>query len=201
MGPRMSRVFVALLALAALAGCAAHGPVDPLRPVVTERPAAATADSSVGPAENAVAPSDAPSGAPGTVQPVIAPVSVSRPPAEAARAFEVCSVPGWVDRNGIDVIAGIGRISHANEAAHYARLTGREPELQSDKPAWIVQFRGDIRMPWSNTIYVDPACVVVDGGDGGFFGTGGVREVGSDVTRTPQPIAAEPDRLLPPPQP
>lgn len=194
----MSRVFVALLTLAALAGCVTHGPVDPLRPVVTERPAAATADSSVEPAENTVAPSDGPTGA---VEPVIAPVSLSQPPADAARAFEICAVRGWVDRNGIDVIAGIGRIGHANEAAHYARLTGREPELQSDKPAWIVQFRGDIRMPWSNTVYVDPACIVVEGGEGGFFGTGTVQELGSGVARTPQPVVAEPDRLLPPPQP
>jgi hypothetical protein len=192
----MSRVFVTLLTLAALAGCVADGPVDPLRPVVTERPTAATAES----AENTVPPPDAPTGGPKVaVEP--APVSLSQPPVDAARAFELCAVRGWVERDGIDVIAGIGRIDHAYDAAHYARLTGREPELQSDQPAWIVQFRGDIRMAWSNTVYVDPTCIVVEGGDGGFFGTGTVREVGSGVTRTPQPVPAEPDRLLPPPQP
>jgi hypothetical protein len=128
-------------------------------------------------------------------------VSLSHPPADAARAFELCSVRGWVEAKGIDVIRGIGRIDHADEAFHYARLTGNEPELQSDKPAWIVQFRGDIRMAMSNIVYVDPVCIVVDGGDGGFFTTGTVREVGSGVVRTPQPVPMEPDRALPPPQP
>ena len=40
----------------------------------------------------------------------------------------------------------------------------------------MVQYKGDIRMPRSNTIYIDPTWIVVDGG---FFGTGGVRQVGS----------------------
>jgi hypothetical protein len=202
MASRVTRVFVVVLALAAVTGCAAHGPVDEFRPVVTEPPTATTADSSLGPAESGVGLSpDQPTGPPNVVEGVIAPVSLSQPTPAAARAFELCLVRGWVERSGINVIAGIGRIDHAYEAAHYARLTGREPELQSDKPAWIVQFRGDIRMALSNTVYVDPACVVVEGGDGGFFGTGTVNEVGAGVSRTRQPVAAEPDRLLPPPQP
>jgi hypothetical protein len=148
--------------------------------------------SSPGPTDAAVVTAASPP--PGTV-------SLSHPPADAARAFELCSVRGWVDAKGMDVIAGIGRIDHANEAFHYARLTGNEPELQNDKPAWIVQFRGDIRMAMSNIVYVAPACIVVDGGDGGFFSTGTVKEIGSEVIRTPQPVPAEPDRELPPPQP
>jgi len=197
----MSRVIVALLTLAALAGCVSYGPVDKSRAVATEGLAVATAESSVELADHGLAASEAPTGTPNTVEPLMPPVSLSNPPADAGRAFELCLVRGWVERNGIDVIAGLGRIDHANEAAHYVRLTGHEPELQSDQPAWIVQFRGDIRMPMSNTVYVDPACIVVRGGDGGFFGTGPVKDIGSGVTRTPQPVVAEPDRLLPPPQP
>lgn len=189
---RLSRVLVVVLTLAVLTGCQAHGPVDASRPVVTERPTAAAADQSTEPGDSSAA------GSPGTG--LVTPISLSQPPADAARTFEICAVRGWVERDGIDVIAGIGRIDHAYEAAHYVRLTGREPELQSDQPAWIVQFRGDIRVAWSNTVYVDPACIVVDGGDGGFFGTGATRQVGSNVTTTPRPIAAEPDRALPPPR-
>lgn len=197
---RSSRVLVAVFTLAVLTGCNAHGPVDESRPVVTERPTAAAADHSIEPGDNAVAVSDVPTAeSPGTR--LIVPISLSQPPADAARAFEICAIRGWVDRDGIDVIAGIGRIDHAYDAARYVRLTGREPELQSDQPAWIVQFRGQIRMAWSNTVYVDPACIVVDGGDGGFFGTGATREVGSNVTTTPRPVPTEPDRLLPPPRP
>lgn len=190
---RSAHGLAAVLTLALLVGCDAHGPVDQSRPVITERPAASPVDRSVAPADIAE------SGV--SVEAAITPVSLSQPPADAARAFDVCSVRGWVDQKGIGVIAGLGRTEHAIDAPHYARLTGREPELQSEKPAWIVQFRGEIRMPWSNTVYVDPACIVVDGGDGGFFSTGAAREVGSEVTTTPRPVAAEPDRTLPPPRP
>jgi hypothetical protein len=131
----------------------------------------------------------------------VVPVSLSRPPADAARAFDLCLIDEWVGRNGAQVIAGLGKIDHATGAYHYAPLTGLEPELKSDDPAWMVQFRGDIRMPMSNTIYVDPTCVVVDGGDGGFFATGGVRQVGSDVVKAPAAVAFAPDRALPPPKP
>jgi hypothetical protein len=190
---RRTRGRAAVLILAVLVGCDAHGPVDQSRPVVTDRPAVSQVDRSIAPAN--IADSGV------TEEAAISPVSLSRPPADAARAFEVCSVRGWVDQRGIGVIAGLGRVPHAIDAPHYARLTGREPELQSNKPAWIVQFRGEIRMPWSNTVYVDPACIVVDGGDGGFFSTGATRDVGSEVTTTPRPVAAEPDRTLPPPRP
>jgi hypothetical protein len=131
----------------------------------------------------------------------IAPLSISKPPGDASRAFEVCSVEQWVDRKGLGVVAGIGRIDRASDAPHYARLSGREPEIHSEKPAWIVQFSGDIRMPWSNQIYVDPACIVVEGGEGGFFATGGVRELGSDEVREAPSDAIQPDRALPPPVP
>ena len=135
------------------------------------------------------------------VDPAIQPVSVSNPPAAAARTFEVCLVNELVARNGIGVIAGIGRIDHASDAIHYARLTRREPELQTDKPAWLVQFRGDIRLPGGGRAFVDPTCIVVEGGDGGFFATGGVRDPASGNASTPLPDAVSPDRALPPPMP
>ncbi len=131
----------------------------------------------------------------------IAAISLSKPPAEAARAFELCLVNEWVAASGSDVISGLGHIDHATDALHYARLTGRDPELKSDSGAWMVQFKGDIRIPWSDTIYVDPTCIVVDGGDGGFFGTGGVRQVGSDAVRQPPADSSTPDRALPAPKP
>ena len=135
------------------------------------------------------------------VDPAIQAVSVSNPPAAAARTFEVCLVNELVARNGIGVIAGIGRIDHASDAIHYARLTRREPELQTDKPAWLVQFRGDIRLPGGGRAFVDPTCIVVEGGDGGFFATGGVRDPVSGSVSTPLPDVVSPDRALPPPLP
>lgn len=150
---------------------------------------------------SSAAPSSAATGpSAGPVDPALEPVSISKPPASAARAFEVCLVGELVARNGIGTIAGIGRIDHASDAIHYARLTRGNPELQSDSPAWVVQFRGDIRLP-GGRIYIDPTCIVVEGGDGGFFGTGGVRDPVSGSASTPLPDAVSPDRVLPPPLP
>jgi hypothetical protein len=199
----MNRAMILILGAFALSmGCLA--PVPPIPSNAEPAPASVPPRSASRVAE--VAESTDPTGTIDTpsvtaVDPAVEPVSLSSPPPQAARTFELCLIRGWVDRNGPDVIAGMGRIDHATDAFHYVRLTQTEPELQSDRPAWIVSFRGDIRMAWSNTIYVNPACIVVNGGDGGFFGNGGVRQLGSEAPRLPPIVPVEPDRALPAPLP
>jgi len=167
----------------------------PASPPLRGAPPVADVAESTGPTATVDTPSVA------AVDPLVEPVSLSSPPPGAARTFELCGIRQWVDRNGLEVIAGLGRIDHATDAFHYVRLTQTEPELESERPAWIVSFRGDIRMARSNTLYLNPACIVVDGGDGGFFGSGGTRQLGSEPPSRPPLVPVEPDRALPSPLP
>ena len=47
----------------------------------------------------------------------IAAISLSEPPADAARAVELCLVNEWVAASGSDVITGLGHIGHATDAS------------------------------------------------------------------------------------
>lgn len=124
----------------------------------------------------------------------IEPVSLSDPSSEAADALRICQV---ADNIGADMVSGMGRIDHARDAVRYASLTGVEPEIQTDAPAWIVTFKGEVPMPMSGETWIDPTCIVV-GGDGGFYATGPVKILSSDVTVTPLPGKQKPGLALPP---
>jgi hypothetical protein len=92
------------------------------------------------------------------VDPTITPVSRASPSPEAEAAIEACGA----DRAGLDHVVGMGRIPSARDTAVYADLVGVEPEIQSDRPAWMIQFAGRIdlgRGYWAD----DPVCVVIDG--------------------------------------
>jgi hypothetical protein len=193
----MKRTLILMIVALGVFACSAPAAVNPGSGVETASatPRATIAADVAKPAATEAAAAAA------AVDASIAAISLSEPPADAARAFELCLVNEWVAASGSDVIAGLGHIEHATDAIHYARLTGRDPELKSGSGAWMVQYKGDIRMPRSNTIYIDPTCIVVDGGDGGFFGTGGVRQVGSDAVRQPPEDSSTPDRALPAPKP
>jgi hypothetical protein len=78
------------------------------------------------------------------IDPSIAPVSLSKPSAAAAEALEICQV---LDLHGVQKVAGMGRIEDARDAVHYAALTGREPEIMGDDPAWVITFKGELPMP------------------------------------------------------
>ena len=52
-------------------------------------------------------------------------------------------------------------------------------------------------MPMRGEIWVDPTCIVVKG-DGGFYATGPVMILSSDVTVTQLPAKQKPDLALPP---
>lgn len=98
---------------------------------------------------------------------------------------------------GEDAIAGMGRIGSATLTHDYATLTGLEPELQVDGPAWVIQFRGDVmQLRPVGEVWVDPICVVIDG-SGGFYATGGYRTA-DGALRTPAPVDVPPRYSLPP---
>jgi hypothetical protein len=126
----------------------------------------------------------------------IEPVSLSNPSPEAAAALRICQV----DTIGPDMVSGMGRIPEARDAVRYVPLTGLEPEIQTDAPAWIVTFNGEVPMPKSGEIWIDPTCIVVGGG-GGLYATGPVENSSSHVTVTPMPVKQQPDLALPPLQP
>ncbi len=52
-------------------------------------------------------------------------------------------------------------VPHAIDVPRYTYLWGIEPEIQTDAPAWVIQFNGKIalRRGWA----IDPVCVVIDG--------------------------------------
>jgi hypothetical protein len=128
------------------------------------------------------------------VDTTIAAVSLLDPSPEAAEALQICHV---TENLGPDLVSGMGQIHHARDALRYAPLTGLEPEIKTDAPAWIVTFKGEVPMPMTGEIWVDPTCIVV-GGDGGFFATGPVKILSSKVTVTPLPVKQQPDLALPP---
>lgn len=128
------------------------------------------------------------------VDPSVEPVSLTHPSSEAADALQICQIS---DTIGANLVSGMGRINHARDAVRYAWLTGVEPEIQTDAPAWIATFKGEVPMPMNGEIWVDPTCIVVSG-DGGFYATGPVKILSSDVTVTPLPAKQKPDLALPP---
>lgn len=111
----------------------------------------------------------------------IEPVSLSKPSAEAAEALRICQV---LEYHGADKVGGMGRIPHARDAIHYAPLTGKEPEIDTDDPTWLITFRGELQMPMLQQVWIDPTCVVV-GDAGGVFATGPIRVNSTGVTKQP----------------
>ena len=136
-------------------------------------------------------PSDRP------VDPSVVPVSRSAPTADAQRAMEACQL-SFI---GYEKVGGMGLISSASRAHEYAPLTGREPELLTNEPAWMVQFVGEVPQPFTNEVWIDPICVVIDraGGfhAGGFYATGPVR-MPTGAVFTPEPVPVPPRLSLPP---
>jgi hypothetical protein len=169
------RAALPLVSAVVLAGCAAASGSPGLAP--TETPAAPTSSTI--------------NGLP--VDPAIQPVSVSSPSPDAAAALERCGVAQY----GIKLVAGMGLLAHASDLPAYAPMTGLEPELASDRPTWLIQFRGELPMPTSREVWVDPICVVIDG-EGGFFATGPVRHLDTGTITAP-PAPKRPPTLRVPP--
>ena len=125
------------------------------------------------------------------VDPSIQPVSRSSPGPDAQAALDACNV----DSLGDGTIAGMGLVPEANQVRNYAPLTGREPELQSAAPAWMIQFSGDIPQLLAGEVWRDPICVVIDGSPG-WYATGDVI-VSSGAVVSPEPVAKPPIYSLP----
>ena len=125
------------------------------------------------------------------VDPSIQPVSRSSPGPDAQAALDACNVATLGD----GTIAGMGLVPEANQVRNYAPLTGREPELQSAAPAWMIQFSGDIPQLLAGEVWRDPICVVIDGSPG-WYATGDVI-VSSGAVVSPEPIADPPIYSLP----
>jgi hypothetical protein len=91
-------------------------------------------------------------------------VSLSAPTSQAEAGIKACGVRAHATQ-----IHGIGILARARLLPEYVPLTGREPEIQSDSPAFVVQFTGRIRL-WDRagpesapfTDSEDATCVMLD---------------------------------------
>ncbi|OGN87045.1 MAG: hypothetical protein A2X23_11670 [Chloroflexi bacterium GWC2_73_18] len=191
-----SRRIIAGLALLGLLGAllwaASEGPLGGPRTSPTPTPtvgASSTATPTVGASVTAT-PTAGPTSLP--VDQAIAPVSRSSPNPEAAEVIRLClneTIP-------IERIERMGLVPSARDLPRYVPLTGREPWIKTDEPAWVVQFRGEIPMLLSGEVWTDPICLVI-GGEPGYVGTGPVRNLTTGALHTPEPPASPPDRALP----
>ena len=123
--------------------------------------------------------------------PTLQPVSLSNPTDEAREVMVQCMVFEHPEK-----VAGMAKVPHARDLPLYTRLTDKVPEIQTDSPAWVVAFDGDIRLvTYSHAGIItetDPTCVVVgvvDYGNALWFGTG--PSVDSQGNRD-QPLAVPP---------
>lgn len=128
------------------------------------------------------------------VDPAITPVSASNPSPDAEAAQNLC----WTfdSSRGLQLIAGMGQIERARDATKYTRLTGREPEIQTDEPAWIIVYRGAMPQPRPvGEIWFDTTCVVI--GDAPTIYATGLIQRADGTTEGPPPLGA-PTLALPP---
>lgn len=130
---------------------------------VAGRPASSEA-SSAGPDAPASLATETPppSGTPAPSRPVdpsLTPISRSNPGPEAQAVLELCGAAGF-DLAGI---SGMAKVQRARDLPKYVRLTGKEPEIQVDEPAWVLTYSGRVILPRALGWADDPICVVIDG--------------------------------------
>jgi hypothetical protein len=130
----------------------------------------------------------------------LTPVSLSAPSAMAADGIRLCGVQQRATQ-----IAAIGIIDHARLLPYYVPLTGREPEIQTDSPAFVVQFSGTIRMnprgQPGHPAYVDAqgvTCIVLNGVPITYVLGPSTDSLGHSYTPEPAPMDT---RALPAPLP
>ncbi len=139
-------------------------------------------------------PTSATTQSPGTppVDESLEPVSLRNPSAEVVDILQKC---GAGDPATQAKIVGMALIPSARDAPDYVALTGVEPEIQTDSPAWVIEFRGDVSIRVG--IVTDPVCVVVDG-EASLFATGGSKKADGEVS-TPLPDPNPHTKRLPAP--
>lgn len=172
---------VVLAAMIFVGGCVASG---------TGRLALPEA-SSTGPNAPTVLATETPppSGTPAPSRPIdpsLTPVSRSNPGPEAQVVLELC---------GLDptLVSAMAKVSKARDLPEYVRLTGKEPEIQVDKPAWVVTYAGRVILPRALGWADDPICVVIDGVRTVFLSG---RHGRGDLESAPLPVP-EPPLALP----
>jgi hypothetical protein len=122
----------------------------------------------------------------------LAPVSLSHPSDDAKEALRLCV--GDKEK----LVAGMALLKSAREVPRYGWWFGNPPELDTDAPAWVVQFAGDLPRRNGGTLH-DPTCVVIDGVNW-MFATGGSSAADGKVEPRSD-LAKPPEALLPPVQP
>jgi hypothetical protein len=151
---------------------------DAEAPVQTEPAATAFAATPV-----ATTPGDAP------VDARLEPISLTHLSVEAKEALRLC-----VREGEIPLVSGMAELASARDVPRYGWFFGKPPELQTDAPAWVVQFDGDVAARTA-TLH-DPTCVVIDGVRT-LFGTGGVTSLDGRTERRSE-LAVAPELSLPP---
>ena len=126
-------------------------------------------------------------------EPTISPVSISNPNPGAKDAFERCHIGDMIP---IEKVAGMGQVPSARDLLHYVPLSGREPQLQVESPAWVIQIKGEVQQR-GNEIWIDPTCIVT-ANDFGFYATGPVKNSETGQVLEPEPPSKPPDRTVPP---
>jgi hypothetical protein len=134
--------YLFLFAIAVLVGCGARGAV--------------VSPSTSANAQTSAAASPAPD---------VEPVSMTASSGLAADGLLKCTVSAYADH-----VAGIGIVAHGNLVKDYVPLSGKEPELMTDHPVFVVQYSGTIRElsmggPGS-AAWIDiqnAVCAVIDG--------------------------------------
>lgn len=170
------RTIAGITFLLLLAGCTPAG-----GGTATERTAAATP---IAPAADAV-------------DDEVTAVSVSSPVGLAVEGVPACGVEKYQDQ-----IVGIAVVAHASLLPHYVPLTGDEPEVKSEEPAFVVLYTGTIRLPLrGEASYADATgatCIYLEGHPM-WFGTGPwLNSLGNKGDPLPAPLM---DRVLPEPLP
>jgi hypothetical protein len=129
------------------------------------------------------------------VAPGITGVSLSKLSPDAQAVFAACHL-GDHDQIPIAKVRGVGVIASMKDILHYVPLTGREPQLASRGPVWIVTVHYDMFTPGGPDVMVDPTCIVT-GDEAFWYATGGSRNSATGKVTPPESPANAPDRAVP----
>ena len=126
------------------------------------------------------------------VDSTLMPVSLSKASEEASTALHLCVTEGQEK-----LVGGMAQVPSAQDVPRYGWFYGSPPELETDAPAWVVQYQGDMASRLG-TLH-DPTCVVIDGRRT-IFATGGYTNP-QGVLRERSKLAIPPQLALPPLEP
>ena len=123
-------------------------------------------------------------------------ISLSNHTAEDQAVLDGCHV-GDHDLVPIANVTGMGKIASPKDLSRYVPLTGREPQLLDDGPAWIVTTHMNLAQPGGDEVWTDPTCVATRN-ELGWYATGPVTIASTGSARSPEPPKTPPDLIVPP---